>query len=240
MAGLGDFLNPILPGEQTFAGLQQTLGDPRIQAALMSVGGALGQPMPYGQTSMGHLLQAVGAGGESVRANEALDLKQREQDVKESEAESRSGLRESQATLAESRANVAGARSDTAAESLKLRGLELDAKNERNRLGNRIRFQNAYLAEKKQYEANFSKDPMNIGKTPTPFPPFEQWMQKYKGIATSLGFDTSDVPGEEPAGAEQPGAPPVASRGQSDRKPGNYTTPKGVLYWDGAKWLPQR
>lgn len=43
-------------------------GDPRVQSALLSTGLALMQPQALGQTGLGHMAQALGAGGAAVAA----------------------------------------------------------------------------------------------------------------------------------------------------------------------------
>lgn len=77
------------------------LGDPSNRAALMQFGISLMQPMPVGQTSIGHVGTALGQAGETLDRRRAMDLK-------EAEAGSKMDLREAQAQRAEMGAAMAG------------------------------------------------------------------------------------------------------------------------------------
>jgi|SRR5215471_4056355 len=105
----GEDLNP-LPALQ--GGLQDVttaLGDPRLNAALLSTGLSLMTPSWGGP--MAAFAQGLGAAGEGIRQGEKLDIAKQE-------AESKQALRESQATAAEARAGAAGARLSAAGDRL--------------------------------------------------------------------------------------------------------------------------
>lgn len=239
---LGDWLNPVLP--DATSAIPAALGDPRLQAALISAGGALAQPMQFGQSPFAHLLSSIGAGGESVRTNEALDLKQQEAERRGSEAESKAALRESQGLLAESRAATAGERAAGAEGRLEVaRGRE-----ERLRLQNRTSsiikaqqlHQRAIAPLQKQNEMQAL-----LGKPGVPVPSFRDWIRQNPGVLATLGVtaedlgypaeDMTDVGGGD-TGAPQSNVPPDAPRDASKRPPGMYTTPKGPMYWSGTGW----
>ena len=138
-------LNPYDPqasmGDTTDPGVYNNvaafLGNPGVQASLLSAGLQLMQPPEFGQNGLAHLASAVGAGGESAQL-------QNKQQLAQSEASSKQDLRSAQADAAASRAETAGARSDAAASRLGLEQQKLQAMNERNNLNNRVRVSVAY------------------------------------------------------------------------------------------------
>lgn len=81
--------------------------DPRLAGAMMSIGAQLTQPAQFGQSPFGQAMGALAQGGESVRSQEA-------QDIKKQEADSRIAQREAAANLAEARAGTASRGLDVA------------------------------------------------------------------------------------------------------------------------------
>jgi hypothetical protein len=134
----GQYLDPITGAVNE--GFGNIMSDPRMAGALLSAAGQLAQPVQFGQSPVGALFQGLGAGGESVRAQDTAAEKTKELDSKQA-------LRESQANTAEARLGTASARNDTSAARLQLMQKEQDNKNERNVLGNRIRFSQLYQKE---------------------------------------------------------------------------------------------
>lgn len=192
---LGSLLNPQAaqqapgPGQDTWAAM---FADPRAQAAILSIAGGLAQPPQFGQTGFGHFMSSVGAGGESVRQNEALDLKQQE-------ADSKAILRESQAALAGAKAETSGARSDTSAARLELQRQANEDKNTRNSLGNVIRFQRMYQDHVKALQTANQKAAL-LGQPAVPVPSFNEWSAKSPQLTSMLGLsakDTSLATGDE-------------------------------------------
>lgn len=135
------------------------LDDPQNKAALMQFGISLMQPVGLGQSALGHLGQAVGAGGEAANrlAKEQLN---------EEEATSKQGLRESQATAAEQRATTAQARLEGAGVRDELRRQQIENSRLNAQLSAETKLTTAYSKQKADHEF------LNPGK---PFPTFEQW-----------------------------------------------------------------
>jgi hypothetical protein len=67
--------NPQQGGPDLFSRWGQALEDPSTRASLLQIGLQLMQPMGFGQSPMGHLAQAIGAGGEAASRIEAEDTK---------------------------------------------------------------------------------------------------------------------------------------------------------------------
>lgn len=221
------------------SGLAQSLAfldDPKLRSALLSTGIALMQPPSFGDTFPSQLGRAVGAGGESVRTQEAADIKQQE-------ADSKAALREAQAGAAGARADTAGARADTATQRLALEREKMNALNDRNTLGNRVRLSNLY----QQYVRDTNKDNVAIakqnadplrprGSEPTPLKtidPIEDWVAKNPSLRSS-GL----IPQQSVDAGMGEGSAMDAPQDPAQRKPGlSYNTPQGVLKWTGSGWV---
>lgn len=173
------------PDPSTFATLKgqwdEFLADPKGRGALASFGLALMQPVGVGQSTAGHVGQAIGNAGEAVQ----------EAGVRES----KTALREAQATSAETRAEAARSRAETAStragamgDRLGFQQRDIEAKNERNRLSNLLRAQAQY----QQYVTNTQKQNDNPLRTlpQEPILPFKEWVARNPALATGLKLDT--------------------------------------------------
>lgn len=163
------------------------LQNPELQSALLSQAGALAQPMQFGQSGFGHLMSSIGAGGESVRTSEALKLKQQEGD-------SKAQLRESQADAAAARAGTAGANLNTAAARLELQKQGMAGLNERNRIGNVLRFQRLYQDEVKAIR-KANENAAYTGAAQQPIPTIDEWTAKNPKVGGMLGLTPTDISG---------------------------------------------
>jgi hypothetical protein len=85
------------------------LDNPTNRTALLQMGLQLMQPMAYGQTGIGQIGQAIGAGGEAVGRQEAADLEEQQSQNK--------------LDIANQRMAIAQQRADTAEKSALRRGL---------------------------------------------------------------------------------------------------------------------
>lgn len=218
--------------------------DPRMSGAILSMAGALAQPMQFGQTGFGHAMSALGAGGESVRTNEKLDLAQQE-------AESKGELRAAQGDAAQARAATAETRANAATDRLGMEQYKQGEISKRNLLGRRIQFltqlDRTRLAVEK---ANANADLMRQPKQPVP----SMTDPQYRKTAIELGL--IDEEGNPLSGASEAGTsaatppsaaaatPPSYPTAPSDPKARiagtTYQTPKGPLTWTGTGWqLPQ-
>lgn len=258
MAGI---LDPFTPGDTTdpLAGIADPntyakvrgewdsfIGNPQGRAALLSTGLALMQPPSFGDTPMSQIGRAIGAAGQSATANQAMDLK-------EAEAGSKADLRMAQgesamarASAAEARAAGAEGRLGMAGANLELKKQQLEAMQQRNLLGNRVRLSGMYQTYVKDVaKRNQEKKLLGTGD-PEPVMPINDWiaqnpMLKSMGLvepaAGATGSEDDDI--SVPAAAQttsggtvQP-APPPAQR----QVGATYQTPKGPLKWTGTGWV---
>jgi len=228
----GDDPTPFLPQGQDFSRmgdqLMGFLNDPRGQAALMSGGLAMMQPPAWGDNFTSQLGRAIGAGGESVRTSEALDLKQQE-------AESKADLRGAQAGAAEARAGTAGARSETASARLALQAQGLQQLQERNLANQRIRVNAMYSNYLKQLKDENLLLPADKKKQPLLQ---DEWVRSNPLLKTLGLVPDADASVPEP-GAATPSTPPsTTSPKVGDIKPGkagNYRF-KGGDQYDSKNW----
>lgn len=170
------------------------LNDPRGRAALLSFGTQLMQPTNFGQTPMGNLGAAIGAGSEGAMNQEKLDMAQQEaaskQDLRGAQAESAI----SRAAAAEARANAAGANSANMATRLQIAQLTQDNLNERNRLGNTIRVQQEYRNYAKGVD-DLNRRAQLTGGTQQPKLEFDAWLNKYPHLKLMMqGGGTPQLP----------------------------------------------
>lgn len=212
--------------------------NPKMAGAMLSMAGALAQPAQFGQTGFGHVMGALGAGGESVRMNEKLDLAQQE-------AESKGELRAAQGDAAQARAAVAETRAGAATDRLGMEQFKQGEITKRNLLGRRIQFltqlDRTRLAVEK---ANANAEIMRQPKAPIP----QMTDPQYRKTAIELGLideEGNPLSGthEAPGGATPPsavGATPktyATAPEKSARVVGQtYQTPKGPLTWTGSGW----
>lgn len=100
------------------AGLTQQWDDflqrPGNRQALLQIGLNLMQPVGFGQTTGGHIAQAIGAGGEAVDRAANSDLKDRLAEAKLEDADARLGISQQVADATTSRANTAARRLEQA------------------------------------------------------------------------------------------------------------------------------
>lgn len=213
------------------------LADPRGRAALASLGISLMQPVSPGQTGLGHVGQALGQAGESVRGTEALDLRQ-------DEFNSKDALRTAQADNAAARAQTAETRAGFAGERLQRISEAERGRNERNRLSLILRAQGQYNKLIQDIQKR-NTDPLRTPGTPVEaVPPFNQWLEsnpmlrdaltvRGTGPSASETRDASHIPD-----ANLPVDPPVPAPPTGSRIRGTvYSTPKGPLKWTGTGWI---
>lgn len=223
MFDFGQYLDPVEKG------FGNVMSDPRMAGALLSMAGQFAQPLQFGQNPVAGLFSGLGAGGESIRTQDAAKEKQQE-------LESKQSLRESQANTAEARLGTASARNDTSSARLALQQQEADAKNTRNQMQNMLRIQGLHQREVKRVQ-DLNKNAIYDPKAVTqPVPTLQEFLKANPHLlvaAPMMGTpDTADSGSGAPAPSE--GAP-TATPGQS-RSPGWYGTPKGRLYWNGSAW----
>lgn len=254
MAGL---LDPFSPGPvndptagvdpSTYTRVRQEwdsfLGNPQGRAALLSAGLALMQPPSFGDTPTSQIGRAIGAAGQSASANQAMDLKEREQ-------ESKADLRSAQAAAAEARAETAGARAGSSGARLELARERLESQQRQSLLGSRIRLSNMYQNYVKDIaKRNSDAKIYNPSATPEPVLSMQDWisqnpMLRQMGLVPSQSGGSVDDEGEDavvPSTAPQTisgGAALEAPRDPAARTPNTvYKTPKGPLKWTGTGWV---
>jgi hypothetical protein len=264
MADFGQFFDPQAAGAAVAPnGVEDLknrwstfLNDPTTQAAMLSTAGQLAQPMQWGQSGFGHLMSAIGQGGESVRKTDELRRKEEELDIKREDAESKAGLREAQATSAEARAAAAGERASGASTRLQLEEMRQEGARERHRLGGVIqinRLYNDYIRGVQRTNA----DPLN--RTPVPVLTQEEWLQTRPELQAIMlgGSPSPSAPGGagSPPGRPASGSPPAPTGGTppatapqgpppppAQRQDGMiYPHPQhGRLRWDASqqRWFP--
>lgn len=216
--------------------------NPKMAGAILSMAGAMAQPAQFGQTGFGHIMGALGAGGESVRMNEKLDLAQQE-------AESKGELRAAQGDAAQARAATAETRAGAATDRLGMEQFKQGEISKRNLLGRRIQFltqlDRTRLAVEK---ANANADLMRQPKQPVP----SMTDPQYRKTAIELGLIDED--GNPLSGAHEAGAPGATPPSAAATTPKTYATaptdpkqrtigqtyqtPKGPMDWTGTGWLP--
>jgi len=224
--------------------------NPVALGALLSAGGALAGPQPWGGTPMFALQQALGSAGESVRNQQAMQQK-------ETEVQSKAETRSAQADAASERALRMGDRIGIQEKNLELRQQAIDNLQTRNKLGNIIKVQNGYdnaiktINRENALRAKRNNDVMRPqGQPPEPMLPIptrEEWLANnpemymlYHGTpapstptADTSGGDTST----EASGTGTSTAPVAPTDPNKRAKNQIYSTPKGDLRWTGTGWV---
>lgn len=131
----------------------------------------------------------------------------------------------------------------------------LDIRSKQNTMGNRIQLQRLYNDAFKG-DREFNDDVLNRNRPKKVIPTFGDWLDQsgYEGMFPEVprtpkqggtqGGVTQPTP--PPAASASPQAPrpttaPDAPRDPAKRDAGKwYTTPKGVLYWDGSAWQSEK
>jgi hypothetical protein len=229
----GQYLDPITGAVNE--GFGNIMSDPRMAGALLSAAGQLAQPVQFGQSPVGALFQGLGAGGESVRAQDTAAEKTKELDSKQA-------LRESQAGAAEARSGAAASRVDTASARLGIQQKEQELRDVRSKMQGGLRLQALYQKEKSDVQARNAKaasNPLVTGFQPEPVPTWPEFLQKNSTMARMTGLLGDETPAAAPdetvSTAPNEGLP-QAIPGQSNRPAGYYSTPKGRAYWNGSGW----
>jgi hypothetical protein len=258
MAGADD---PFTPGESTdpTAGLPdyETFGkvkdqwntfldQPGGRAALLSAGLALMQPPSFGDSPMGQIGRAIGAGGEALSRVEAMDLKQKEIDSKATERAATADAATSRASTAEARANTAAAGLDVKREQLKNAQdraafqEELRARIAYGKAVDAINRQNAKIRQ--QNETNKLINGPKATITPElPIPSAEDWIAQSRGAGAGVRMD-APAPGGVPTiqNPAQAGYD-IAPKNPGDREDGKtYMGPGGRIgKWDATnqQWI---
>jgi hypothetical protein len=203
--------------EQIKANIGSFMGNPGGQAALLSAGLALMQPPSFGDNAASQIGRALGTAGETVGRRETMDLKEREQESKAELRGSQALAAESRAAAAEARAGTAGARLGNQAERLAFQERSLEAKNERNMLGAKIRLANQYQNYVKDV-AKRNENAKLLGSPPEPVESFPDWVNK-NPMLKNLGLLPQATPTDPDDGTPVPPAasttsqPPAAAAG---------------------------
>ena len=208
---------------------QSFLADPRGRGALLSAGLALLQPPSFGDTAASQIGRAVGAGGESVTTNEALDIKQQE-------ANSKDLLRTAQADRATALASNTGNSANIALQRLELAKTAEGGKTERNLLANRVRLANMYQSYLKDAQKNAVLNPT------TPILSMQDWIgtqpEAIRGLLSTDQTGASAFTPSPGAGGGVGATIEVAPADPKQRKAGQqYKTPNGETHtWTGTGW----
>lgn len=208
------------------------LADPESRASLMQFGLQLSQPVALGQNTLGHIGQAVGAGGEAATRVRAEDRLEAESARKERDTDSRAELRSAQADSAGARAGTAEARANTAAVRAAAENDRLSNTRESNT--NRALIQAQGLFQKEVADVRKRNENSSLmGGAAEVVPTFDEWLTRNPLLRQQLGniAPAMTVPETNPQSSQAPSNP-------SDRQVGTtYQTPKGPLVWMGdGKW----
>lgn len=208
---------------------KQTLADPAARAAIMQFGLQLSQPTALGQNRLGHIGQAVGAGGEAaarVQANERADV---EQARKGQETDSRVDSRIAAANVAEARANTAS----TVAAAQQDR---LSAQRDRDASGALIRAQGLFQKEVSDIRKK-NDNAQLMGGIQEKIPTWEEWLARNPMLQQQLG---TSAPNAQPFSVTpDPNGPAPSQAPAADQRVvgETYQTPRGPLIWMGnGKW----
>lgn len=217
----------------------QTLADPRGQAAVLSFAAQALQPRQFGQSTAGLLGESLAKGGEAIRG---IDT----QEMKKEELQSKQDLREAQANAASARADTATTRTDLSGARLALQQQGQENVQSRNVMGGRLRVQTLYNQEKKAAEDAARKADLLGLPAPAKVPSFFDWLATkpeyhslYEGTGTMGQGSPATAP---PTGTPTPTAPnsgvaPAPTK-PTDRVKGTYyETPQGPLQWTGTGWI---
>jgi len=143
---------------------------PGNRQALLQIGLQMMQPVGIGQTTGGHIAQAIGAGGEAVGRNEQMDLKEAVAEGKLAQADARLDILNRNADSNAIRANAAATRSNTR----KIGGIT-DAMKLRDQ-----------RAQEREYERQLDKDAAALEKrssgTDALINPDDPVVKQYKGM----------------------------------------------------------
>lgn len=206
------------------------LRDPGMRAGIMQMGLQLMQPMGFGQSSLGHLAQAVGAGGEASTRVE-------DQALKDQLAQSRMDAQNATLGLGQARVDIGNRNATTREKALQARtaGGGLSAKD----LFRAGQSESRALENKAKWEAGqIVKQVTDAELLGTQLDP---GIARYKGkgagdiyrelLADPQWRQKSQIAGQTAAGATVP--PP------EQRQVGQvYNTPKGPMVWRGNGWAP--
>lgn len=220
----------------------QTLADPRGQAALLSFAAQALQPRQFGQSSAGLIGESSAKGGEAIRS---IDT----QEEKAKELASRQDLRESQGQLAEQRANTATTRTDLAGANLALREKDVAHRGDVSRMQGTIGAQNAYQKYRAQIDLKnkqLQKDslldpklktqiqePLNLQDWLTANPQMGQLYYGGQMPQTGQG-SAATTPQTDWPPPSAGGTPPAP--GTADPWEGK-TANKGAVIRQGGKWI---
>lgn len=182
------------------------MANPQGRAALLSAGIALMQPPSFGDTAAGQIGRAIGAGGQSATANQAMD-------IKASEAESKQSLREAQSTLAGARAETADARAGAAADRTRYLRDKLQQDERLRMFGHRIRASADYNRYVKQLQDENIKGPLLDPKyVAKPIPSFQDYVAANPALRGLVpGDEEGDIPGSVPRTTTRGGPPPAGA-----------------------------
>ena len=222
-----------LPDPNTFSQLRDQwstfLEHPMAQAAIINAGINLMQPPSFGDTGASQIGRAIGAGGEAIGRQEAMNIKEQEAQSKE---ESRRAA-----------ADLAGARAANVGTAAELQKEKLQHATTMGQLVAGIKLRGMHSAYEKGVRASndaLAKDVMNPPegkpghKGPAPVMPFDQWLQvdpAAKELAVRSGYSLGGT--TEPPAPDTTGAPPRVSLPEDARarfKSGtSVTLPDGTI-----------
>lgn len=206
------------------------IGKPEGRAALASVGLALLQPIGIGQSPMGHVAQALGAGGASAAATAKENATAEEQAFKNTLAEEKMNLQKQEVQDTARRTGILQQNADTAR-----RTQESGARSLRDMF-------NAQSRADLQRQRILRDQARNIAKS---FDPAvrAKWGDKdeneiYNELISRVAPEATKVDGSAPTSNEDSGAILDAPRDPTKRVVGQvYNTPRGVLKWTGTVWV---
>lgn len=179
-----DFLTPQQQAGQQDVGnnVATFMGNPGIQAALLSAGLQAMQPPSFGDTGASQIARAIGAGGQSAAA-------MHKSEQADTELASKQDLRSAQADAAQARADTATTRTNAASDRLQYMRERDTAARQLQSLSLQIKLSNAYqMAKAKIDKAN--TDRALLGQPPLPIPTFDEFVATNPQLKTLYGGDT--------------------------------------------------
>jgi hypothetical protein len=232
--GTDNPLQSILGGARNVGqGINDTLlTDPNSRSALLQIGLGLMQPVAQGQTTLGHIGQAIGSGGEALHRIEDEDVKRQKAD--------------DQLTIAELRMRAArdpNSLTEYQRQSLELQDRARKSAEQGQRRGDTREMRQAQAQRTKDIEtkaasAIAARDSLVSEDT-------DPNKMKWKGKTDDEIRDYYDrlTPQVNPKeyvapDTEDDAAPAAAVPPPNQRKVGGvYPTPKGKLKWTGTGWV---
>jgi hypothetical protein len=227
--GTDNPIQSILGGARNVGqGINDTLfRDPESRSALLQIGLGLMQPMAQGQTTLGHIGQAVGGGGEALHRIQEEDVKQQKAD--------------DALTIAEQRMQLAQQRADRGltpyqTEMLKRHDIASGRAEAASQRGER-RLDWQMQSDKRKALAT---DVANAIEARDSLTLDEKDPEKMRWAGKSSTQIRQELKAEQDAASGGGGAPAATSAvPPPEKREANkvYPTPKGNLKWTGTGWV---